>query len=86
MRDEPAHRSGGDVLQNEKILLTGPNGQVAFPLARALAAHNDVTGLARFGKPEDRERLEALGVRCVAADRRETSTTTSPPTPRDSAA
>jgi nucleoside-diphosphate-sugar epimerase len=68
MRDEPAHRSGGDVLQNEKILLTGPNGQVAFPLARALAVHNDVTGLARFGKPEDRERLEALGVRCVAAD------------------
>ena len=56
------------MLQNEKILLTGPNGQVAFPLARALAVHNDVTGLARFGKPEDRERLEALGVRCVAAD------------------
>ena len=56
------------MLQNEKILLTGPNSQVGLPLARALAPHNEVTGLARFQNADDRERLEALGVRCVAAD------------------
>jgi nucleoside-diphosphate-sugar epimerase len=51
-----------------KILITGPAGQVAFPLARALAREHEVWGLARFGRKRDRERLEAAGVRCVAGD------------------
>lgn len=57
-------------MQGEKILITGPAGQVAFPIARALAADNEVWGIARFGKPEDRERVEAAGVRCVKLDLR----------------
>ncbi len=55
-------------LRERKILITGPTSQVGFPIARALAAENQVWGLARFRKPEDRERLETLGIRCVSAD------------------
>jgi len=55
-------------LRGARILITGPGGQVAFPLARALARENDVVGVARFSRAGDRERLEAVGVRCVAAD------------------
>jgi nucleoside-diphosphate-sugar epimerase len=35
---------------------------------RKLAADNEVWGLARFRKPEERERIEALGARTVAVD------------------
>ena len=55
-------------LRGARILITGPAGQVAFPLARSLARDNDVVGVARFSRAGDRERLEAVGVRCVAAD------------------
>ena len=55
-------------MRGEKILITGPAGQVAFPIARELAKTNDVWGITRFGKPEDRERVEALGVTCVTLD------------------
>ena len=55
-------------LHGARILITGPAGQVAFPLARSLARDNDVVGVARFSRAGDRERLEAAGVRCVAAD------------------
>jgi UDP-glucuronate 4-epimerase len=58
----------GAMLANEKILLTGPTGQVGFPIARALAARNEVYGVARFARPAERARLAAIGVRCVAAD------------------
>jgi len=56
------------MLSGEKILVTGPASQVALPVARALAANNEVHGLARFGNREDREQLEKLGVRCIALD------------------
>lgn len=56
------------MLTDQKILVTGPTSQVALPLTRALAQHNQVSGLARFSNPAERERLEALGVRCLAAD------------------
>jgi nucleoside-diphosphate-sugar epimerase len=55
-------------LRGARILVTGPAGQVAFPVARALARTNDVVGVARFSRAGDRERLEAAGVRCIAAD------------------
>jgi UDP-glucuronate 4-epimerase len=52
-----------------RILVTGVGGQVAFPLARSLAAAGDeVWGMARLRKPADRERLEAVGIRPFAAD------------------
>ncbi len=55
-------------LSGRKILITGPTGQVAEPIARALAPVNDVWGVARFSDPEARGRLEAAGVSCVALD------------------
>ncbi len=55
-------------LEGRKILITGPTGQVARPVARALARDNEVWGVARFGDPEARASLEAEGVRCVALD------------------
>ncbi|HEX4778792.1 MAG TPA: NAD(P)-dependent oxidoreductase, partial [Acidimicrobiia bacterium] len=55
-------------MSGKKILVTGPTGQVAEPITRALARDNDVWGVARFSDPEARERLEALGVHCVALD------------------
>ena len=50
------------VLSGEKILITGPAGQIAFPLAEYLAADNEVWGIARFGDPATREQVDALGV------------------------
>ena len=56
------------VLTGEKILITGPAGQIAFPLARYLAADNEVWGIARFSDPESRDRVADLGVTTVACD------------------
>jgi nucleoside-diphosphate-sugar epimerase len=51
-----------------KILITGPTGQVANPIARALAADNEVWGIARFHDPGAREDLEQAGIRCQAVN------------------
>jgi len=51
-----------------KILVTGPTSQVAFPIARELAVRNEVYGLARFARAEDRARVESIGVRSLQAD------------------
>jgi UDP-glucuronate 4-epimerase len=45
-------------------LITGPTGQVAAPIARALAADNEVWGIARFTDTAAREGLEQAGIRC----------------------
>ena len=45
-------------------MITGPSGQVAAPIARALAADNEVWGIARFTDAAARESLEKAGVRC----------------------
>jgi nucleoside-diphosphate-sugar epimerase len=50
------------VLQDEKILLTGPSGQIGLPLAEYLSRDNEVWGVARFGDASARERVDALGV------------------------
>ncbi|HZO08451.1 MAG TPA: NAD(P)-dependent oxidoreductase [Myxococcota bacterium] len=55
-------------MKNQKILVTGPTGQVALPTSLALARDNEVWGVARFTDAAARKRLEAAGVRCVAAD------------------
>jgi nucleoside-diphosphate-sugar epimerase len=56
------------VLQGEKVLITGPAGRIASRLAKVLAADNDVWGIARFGDPSTRERVEGLGVTTRVAD------------------
>jgi nucleoside-diphosphate-sugar epimerase len=50
------------MLSGEKILITGPAGRIAFGLARSLVGDNEVWGIARFGDPATREKVEALGV------------------------
>jgi nucleoside-diphosphate-sugar epimerase len=73
------HRGGGrpgaqeeeievENLRGEKILVTGPAGQIAFPLASRLAEDNEVWGIARFGDSRGRERVEAAGIRTRVVD------------------
>ncbi|MFQ5418037.1 MAG: NAD-dependent epimerase/dehydratase family protein [Myxococcota bacterium] len=56
------------MLRDEKILITGSTSQVGLPVARELARHNEVHGLARFAKVDDRRRMQEIGVRCHALD------------------
>jgi UDP-glucuronate 4-epimerase len=55
-------------LTGARILVTGATGQVAFPVARALARNNDVVATARFTDPAKRAALEAANVECIAVD------------------
>jgi len=55
-------------LKNEKILITGPTGQIAFPMAVGLAKDNEVWGIARFKDESKRQRLEKLGIKTRAVD------------------
>ncbi len=56
------------MLSGAKILITGPAGQIAFPLTAYLAERNDVWGIARFGDPASRQRVDDLGVTTRAID------------------
>jgi nucleoside-diphosphate-sugar epimerase len=56
------------MLRNEKILITGPTSQVAFPLARELAKQNQVFGLARLSREEDVARLREIAVEPLRVD------------------
>jgi len=55
-------------MRDQKILITGPTGQVALPVALAMARENEVWGAARFSDAAARKRLEDAGVHCVAMD------------------
>jgi UDP-glucuronate 4-epimerase len=57
-----------DTLSGRKIVITGVTGQVARPLAIALAGDNEVYGAARFADVTARDALEASGVHCVRVD------------------
>lgn len=62
-------RVGKDVkLQDRKILITGPAGQIAFPMARELARENEVWGIARFSNAAEREECEAAAIRTLRID------------------
>jgi UDP-glucuronate 4-epimerase len=51
-------------MRDFKILVTGPTGQVAAPLAKSLAVDNEVWGIARFSDAAARKCLESAGIRC----------------------
>lgn len=51
-------------MRGSKILITGPTGQIAAPVARALAADNEVWGIARFTNRAARESLQEAGIHC----------------------
>jgi nucleoside-diphosphate-sugar epimerase len=55
-------------MRDSKILITGLTGQVAEPVATALAEGNEVWGAARFRDEGARNRLRGAGVRCVEVD------------------
>ncbi len=56
------------MLEGRKILITGPAGQIAFPMARELARCNEVWGIARFSDPASRQEVEDAGIRTLAID------------------
>ncbi|MDB6101292.1 MAG: NAD-dependent epimerase/dehydratase, partial [Gammaproteobacteria bacterium] len=56
------------MLNNEKILITGVTGKIAFPIARDLAKRNEVWGVARLGKPGDRDKLTSAGIHPLQLD------------------
>ena len=56
------------MLVDEKILVTGPAGQIAFPLCRELAKNNEVWGIARFSGEDSRKRVERAGIKTRVVD------------------
>jgi nucleoside-diphosphate-sugar epimerase len=56
------------LLKDEKILITGPAGNIAFGIAQSLVGENEVWGISRFGDPAARERVEGIGVKTRAID------------------
>jgi nucleoside-diphosphate-sugar epimerase len=50
------------VLEDNRILLTGPAGNIGFPLGRELAKNNEVWGISRFGDPAERQKVGDGGV------------------------
>jgi UDP-glucuronate 4-epimerase len=56
------------MLTGEKLLITGPTGMVALPVALELAKDNDVWAAARFSDPAAKTQLEAAGVNCATID------------------
>lgn len=55
-------------MRGQKVLFVGGQGPVSAPALRLLAPDNDVTVMARFSKPDVRQRLEASGVTCLRHD------------------
>jgi nucleoside-diphosphate-sugar epimerase len=49
------------MLTDKRLLVTGPAGQIAFPLVQQLAQNNEVWGIARFGDTALRDKVEAAG-------------------------
>jgi UDP-glucuronate 4-epimerase len=58
----------GDLLDGEKVLVTGVTGKIALPIARALAGRNEVWGAARLRNPQDIDDLIAVGITPVPLD------------------
>src|SRR5262249_30724870 len=55
-------------LSDAKILVTGPAGQIAFPLVQSLVGDNEVWGIARFHDEATRQKVGALGVTTRSID------------------
>ena len=70
-------------LNDKKILITGPTGQVALPVVEALSAIADVTALARFSDDSSRQMIESMGVKTVKADLADKATLANCPTDFD---
>ena len=57
------------MITGARVVITGAGGRVAFPIARELAAQgNEVIGAARFSNPDDRSKLDGVGITPVMFD------------------
>ncbi len=56
------------MFEGEKVLITGASGKIAFPIARRLAEHNEVWGVARLRDADQRAKLQSAGIHPVALD------------------
>jgi UDP-glucuronate 4-epimerase len=63
-----ADGSGAAAGSRRTVLVTGVTGRVGFPIARELARHHTVYGLARLTAAQDIRRLRAAEIIPVAAD------------------
>jgi UDP-glucuronate 4-epimerase len=57
-----------DKLSGQRVVVLGASGMVATPVVRALAADNEVWGVARFNNKAAKAELEDLGVKTVVVD------------------
>jgi nucleoside-diphosphate-sugar epimerase len=55
-------------IEGKSLLVTGPAGQIAFPLAAKLARDNEVFGIARFSDAATRQRCEEAGIKTSVVD------------------
>jgi len=55
-------------IEGKTVLVTGPAGQIAFPLAARLAVDNEVWGFARFSDSASRRRCEDAGIKTCVVD------------------
>lgn len=55
-------------MKNQKILLTGATGQLAFFIAKQLVQNNTVDAIARFGAPGSMDKLQNEGINCIKID------------------
>lgn len=60
-------------MNGKKILVTGGTGQVAGPVAKALAKNNEVWALGRFGAPGSEDALREHGITTFRWDMNDTS-------------
>jgi nucleoside-diphosphate-sugar epimerase len=55
-------------LSDEKILVTGPAGNIGLPLVEHLTRDNEVWGVSRFGDPAAAAKVRATGATALAVD------------------
>lgn len=55
-------------VKGARILITGVTSQVGLPVARELAKNNEVFGLGRLRRSQERDQLTEMGVTPVSAD------------------
>jgi UDP-glucuronate 4-epimerase len=56
------------MLKDARVLITGLTGQVGGSIARILAPHNELYGLARYTKDGSRGAVEAMGITPIVCD------------------
>jgi nucleoside-diphosphate-sugar epimerase len=79
-QEDPVTLEHPVTLEDQRILVTGATGQVALPVALALAAKNEVIALARFKDAALRARLEPPVCSASASTLRKVRSTASRPT------